>query len=137
MAFAIASQLNLKSVYSSVAAQFGFKGFMDKNKRLNPGESLVSENGNYRLVYQGDGNLVIYSPRRAIWQSKTAGRSPGFFAVQGDGNLVIYGKTGQVYWSSQSQNKGGDKLYMQGDGSLVLYTPQGKAVWNSGTFKKI
>lgn len=115
------------------SAEFGFKGSMGADKRLNPGESLLSNNGRYRLILQNDGNLVVYSPNRALWNSRTQGRAPEFFTLQNDGNLVLYGKNSRAYWTSNSQGKGGKTLVMQDDGNLVLYTAQNRPVWNSGT----
>jgi alpha-tubulin suppressor-like RCC1 family protein len=118
---------------SSNSIEFGFKGSMGADKRLNPGETLLSNNGRYRLIMQNDGNLVVYSPSRALWNSRTQGRAPEFFTLQNDGNLVLYGKNIRAYWTSNSQGKGGKTLVMQDDGNLVLYTAQNRPVWNSGT----
>ena len=106
---------------------------MSSGQVLEPGESLVSGDGRYRLIMQGDGNLVLYSPSRALWHTSTQGRSPGFFVLQGDGNLVIYGADGRPYWASWTQGRGGNSLYMQGDGNLVLYTSGGQPVWHTST----
>ncbi len=42
---------------------------------LRPGQALTSTGGQYRLVYQGDGNLVLYdsSDATAQWNSGTGG----------------------------------------------------------------
>ena len=56
------------------------------------GQSLISTDGRYRLVYQGDGNLVLYDDvdRSAPWSSGTAGWTTGQVVMQTDGNFVIY-----------------------------------------------
>jgi subtilisin family serine protease len=115
----------------------GFTGSMPAGQRLAAGQSLSSGDGKYRLVMQGDGNLVIYSPNRAIWSTNTQGRSIGFFVLQGDGNMVIYGSNSVPFWASWTQNRGGNALYMQGDGNLVLYDPQFRPIWNSGTAGRV
>jgi hypothetical protein len=115
----------------------GFTGSMPAGQRLTAGQSLSSGDGKYRLVMQGDGNLVIYSPNRAIWSTNTQGRSIGFFVLQGDGNMVIYGSNSAPFWASWTQNRGGNALYMQGDGNLVLYDPQFRPIWNSGTAGRV
>ena len=58
--------------------------------QMAPGASVLSQNGQYRLVYQTDGNLVLYDAARTpLWSTGTAGTSPGRVVMQNDGNLVI------------------------------------------------
>lgn len=71
---------------------------------MSPGFQVV--NGRYRLVFQYDGNLVVYR----------------------DDNVAV--------WNSQTQGKGGVRLVMQADGNLVMYTSANKAIWYSGTSGK-
>lgn len=115
----------------------GFISSMSLGQRLNSGQSLTSGDGKYKLVMQGDGNLVLYSPTRALWSSNTYGRSVGFFVLQGDGNMVIYGADNKPYWATWTQGRGASALYMQGDGNLVLYSPSFQAIWNSNTSGRI
>lgn len=112
-------------------------GHMTAGQTLIPGQSLTSADGRYKLVLQGDGNLVLYSPNRALWSTGTQGRSPGLFVLQGDGNMVIYGSDNRPYWASWTQNTGGNAFYMQGDGNLVLYNSQGAPVWHTRTVGQI
>jgi hypothetical protein len=65
--------------------------------------SAISNNF-LRLVYQYDGNLVIYNYKnQALWASDTAGRtctsSTCLAAYQNDGNIVLY-QNGHPYWAS-------------------------------------
>ena len=82
--------------------------------RLNSGEQLVSSNGWYRLVVQGDGNLVIYDKAgTAVWDHGQGVRSPQgggnyHLVMQVDGNLVMYNTdTGEVIWTGIDTNKRG------------------------------
>lgn len=64
---------------------------------------------NARLVYQEDGNLVLYRgqvqlPRYALWSSRTHGQLRGHLSLQGDGNIVIYGGDGGRLWASNTWN---------------------------------
>lgn len=57
----------------------------------------------YKLVYQPDGNLVLYkvsgaSPT-AVWSTKTNGRPAWRACMQDDGNFVIYSSPGKVAWA--------------------------------------
>ena len=57
--------------------------------------------GQYKVAYQGDGNLVIYAPSGPVWASDTS-HTPGRLAMQGDGNLVIYDAAGKPVWASNT-----------------------------------
>jgi hypothetical protein len=70
------------------------------------------------------------------WTSRTNGNDGAYLVFQNDGNLVLYKKDGGVAWSSGSPGSGGDKLYMQDDGNLKMYTPSGGMAWQSDTARK-
>jgi hypothetical protein len=101
-------------------------------QRLTAGQQLVSPNGSYRLVMQGDGNVVVYGPTGAIWNSGTrvAGTS---LTMQSDGNLVAYGPDGRPVWNSGTFGNTGARVVMQDDGNLVIYRANGTAAWASKT----
>lgn len=97
-------------------------------------EDLVSRNSNYRLVMQGDGNLVLYSTKRAIWSTRTNGYGLSRLVIQGDGNLVIYNfASGKPIWSSRTNGLGASRFILQNDGNLVIYSAENKPIWASGT----
>src|SRR5262249_11542622 len=60
---------------------------------LAAGQQLVSPNGQYRTVMQGDGNLVLYTASGPpLWDSRTGGNPGARTVLQGtDGPLVAYG----------------------------------------------
>jgi hypothetical protein len=59
--------------------------------------------GGRRLVLQTDGNVVLYgADNRALWSTKTNGRSAARFVIQNDGNLVLYDTTGRAIWASST-----------------------------------
>jgi len=102
------------------------------NQQLRSNEYLMSANGKYRLVMQGDGNLVIYNGGRAIWATATRKDDGKRIVLQGDGNLVMYGSGGSAPWATRTNGKPATRLVMQNDGNLVLYG-EGKAFWASNT----
>lgn len=115
---------------------YGYKSTLYTNEMLNADSVLMSENREYRLIMQRDGNLVIYdSGNRAVWASNTNGRGDGCrLVMQGDGNLVIYNPKNQPVWASGTAGKGnGCRLVMQNDRNLVIYNSQGAPVWASNT----
>lgn len=84
------------------------------NTVLNPGDEAVSDSGNTKLAYQGDGNLVVYVRRSGVMPSMT-------------------GSDWVPRWASNTYRKPAGRCVMQGDGNLVVYQPDGKAIWSSNT----
>jgi hypothetical protein len=105
---------------------------LTNSQQLTAGKSISSNNGRYTLIMQGDGNLVLYSPSRAVWASNTDGKAGNRVIMQGDGNLVLYSPSRAV-WASNTDGKGASALVLQDDGNLVIYKPNGTATWASNT----
>jgi hypothetical protein len=114
------------------------KNNLPRNTCLAPGAYLELDwhwnSGRFQqqtLVYQNDGNLVLYrfvsgqGYGTAIWASNTNGRSAGNAVLQNDGNFVLYDSNGRAYWSTNTWNCAGSwdykQLDMQVDENLVLY----------------
>lgn len=104
-------------------------------QRLYPNQDIWSSDRRYRLVYQGEGNLVVYDthkqPAFACWHSETNGLSVGFFQMQTDGNAVVYDAETQPVWDSKTSGIPGCYLEMQTDGNLVVYASPRTPVWDS------
>ena len=66
------------------------------------------------------------------------GTYPWRLVLQGDGNLVIYDAKNTATWNSQTNGKGVApfRLIMQQDANLVLYDKNNSATWASNTCKK-
>lgn len=101
------------------------------NKSLARNEYLESNNGDYRLYLQGDGNLVLrdWQTRDAIWSTRTHSTSASRLTLQSDGNLVLYTNSGQAVWASRTVGSGASSLVLNDNGSLVLYALNDK-VWS-------
>ena len=99
-----------------------------------PGSYLQSVNGQYRLVMQQDGNLVLYaSVNRALWTTGTE-NNPGAWAVmQYDGNLVVYSVSNRALWATGTENNPGASAVMQRDGNFVVYSASNRALWATRT----
>jgi hypothetical protein len=97
---------------------------------LYPDQGLTSTNSEYRLVYQGDGNLILYSYGTPLWASNTDGTAAGQAVMQHDGNFVVY----DAYWNalraSNTDGYHGARLVVQNDGNVVIYTPEGMPLWD-------
>lgn len=100
--------------------------------RLDPDGAAVSSDGLYRLLYQLDGNLVLYRQSGgALWASNTAGAAPGRAAMQGDGNLVVYDAPGAPRFHTGTDGHPGAELHIDGAGALFVIAPGGQRLWSS------
>lgn len=103
--------------------------------QMRVNQFLESTNRKYKLILQGDGNLVLYSNSTPIWHTGTFGQQVGTLSMQGDGNLVLYSSAGRpLWWSQGSFGKNGNHVRIQDDGNLVLYTMSDQPTWHTGTF---
>ena len=134
------------------------------NALLTKQKFYYSEDKRYALVFQEDGNLVIYKfpapgKYRAVWHTHTMGRYIDKCIFQADGNLALYWEYRAV-WDSKSDARNKNKkwynslgisgtgssfpqlevwMVMQNDGNLVIYNgiyPDGSPVWSSDTFER-
>jgi hypothetical protein len=104
---------------------------LNENESLTKGQSLRSNNGQYQLILQDDGNFVLYGRGRALWASNTNGRAVKNVIMQSDGNLVIYGYPNAI-WAANTDGNPGSRLVVQDDGNVVIYIAR-KAIWATGT----
>ena len=98
--------------------------------QISAGQQINSPDGRFRLVQQGDGNLVLYFGGSALWASYAFGSNFTTY-FQSDGNLVTYGPSGPV-WNSAT-NAIGARLALQNDGNLVIYDLDDRVVWATNT----
>ena len=110
---------------------------------LARGSSLNSPSGNYTLIHNYDGNVLVHSSEKDIWSTNTSGNSTSTLNMQEDGNLVLYNSSGDVIWacclgrttgSGTIKNTGGTapfQLHLQDDGNLVVYDSTNMPMWDS------
>lgn len=106
---------------------------LSAGERLYPDQRLYSPSGAYVLIYQNDGNLVLYGPSGPLWASDTIGQAPGFATMQGDGNVVVYRADGVPIWATDTAGMPGAELRVQDDGFLVLYDAGNSPMWTGPT----
>ena len=133
--------LAFAGLQTAVHAQGTYKiNVLEQGQELWKNQSLRSENGQFTLILQTDGNLCIYKKAAnydyaPVWCSGTNGKGVTYLQMQADGNLGLYGPQGHI-WSTDTyrgnnEQKGG-KLVLGNDGSLVLNSISGKAIWKNG-----
>jgi murein DD-endopeptidase MepM/ murein hydrolase activator NlpD len=99
---------------------------------------------NYRLVFQNDGNLVLYKPSNlgkpsnsVVWATGTVNQG-NRFAIEADGNIVLYNRNNESIWATNTAGNRGASLVVQTDGNLVVYKPgpndPKNVLWSSGTY---
>ena len=104
---------------------------LTSGETLTEGDYLESDGGQYKLIMQGDGNLVLYQEGKALWSSETGG-NPGSYAImEGEGNLVVYDGT-TAKWNSSTWGFPGADLVLQSEGNLVIYQ-DGHPLWDPGS----
>ena len=112
---------------------------LQAGQTLAAGHSLTSANGQYELIMQSAGNLVIYeAPQagiRALWWTPTYAAG-SYLLMQSDCNLVMYSPSGWEWQSGTSGAGTGCRAVMQDNGSLVVYDSAG-AVWSSDSRQQV
>jgi hypothetical protein len=91
---------------------------------------------NNRLVFQKDGNLVLYTSSNSVsWATGTVGQAVEF-RIQSDGNIALYNGSSEAIWATGTDKNPGASLVVQTDGNLVVYSKNsgGRALWSSGTY---
>ena len=110
-------------------------GTLSANQSLGKGQSLSSCNGLARLIFQNDGNVVLYKyTGQALWNTGTYNRpDANRLVMQGDGNFVLYSNSNQAIWNSGTYRYPGAVLRVQDDRNMVIYATNNAAVWQTGT----
>ena len=97
------------------------------------GMSLVSQNGCFTFRFAADSRLVIVrnSDNSTIWNNNAPGCFRLIF--QGDNNLVCYHANGRPIWLTRTWDKWPVMAVMENTGELILYRSDGKWLeWRSG-----
>ncbi|MEV7762510.1 peptidoglycan DD-metalloendopeptidase family protein [Curtobacterium flaccumfaciens] len=114
------------------AASAVWVGSAPAGTKILPGDQVTSPNGQFKLIMQGDGNLVEYGiGNRVLWASNTAGNS-GAIAVVGKNRALDITKNGKrvARWASAG-TVNSTALKVRADGTMALLA--GKTVvvsWN-------
>ncbi|XP_076026535.1 B-type lectin plumieribetin-like [Genypterus blacodes] len=107
------------------------KNYLSKNDELRKGDHLMSNNGQWKAIFQEDGNFVIYgwSP---VWASDTCGADTMRLCMQADCNLVMYNAKGTPCWHTNSSKDKCNmcRLHLTNDGILMVQR-EAVDIWNS------
>lgn len=104
---------------------------LKKGFKFTVDEKIYSKNRKFYLIFQLDGNLVIYSNNGGVvWDAKTGERGARA-EFQKDGNLVVYNRRGQALFATNTSDGTANSAMMQDDGNLVVYDARNNALWAS------
>jgi hypothetical protein len=114
--------------------------FIALNQFLSTNDYLVSNNGAFFAIMQGDGNLCVYrgaapdANKGFLWGALPRSQPNGsyFTIMQGDGNLCVYKGTGPgdnkgFVWGAIANSQPNQAYFavMQDDGNLCIYKGTG------------
>ncbi|XP_029003129.1 B-type lectin plumieribetin-like [Betta splendens] len=111
------------------------KNLLPRNTELHKGDFLLSNNNEWKAIFQGDGNFVIYG-WKPVWASDTCGSDVFRLIMQDDCNLVMYSQCGTPRWNTSTCNPGSHMccLHLSDDGKLQVYK-SGQTIWSSANSK--
>lgn len=125
---ALATGLVGTAAPASAAAPVVYVGTVPAGATLWPGDSVTSNNGQFQLVMQGDGNLVEYGiGGRVLWASGTSGRPGAFTQVRANGTLaIVYNNVRVALWGGAGQV--GRNFGVRPDGSMRMINTANRSV---------
>ncbi|XP_041824408.1 mannose-specific lectin-like [Melanotaenia boesemani] len=106
--------------------------YLSKNSELRKGDSLLSNNGSWKAIFQDDGNFVIYG-WKPVWASDTSGSDVVRLCMQADCNLVMYNQCSTPRWHTNSYVPNSCNmchLQLTDDGRLLVYR-EAEEIWSS------
>lgn len=108
-------QAGLSVVYDNRATGAVLRG----GSSLRANQELLSANGRYSLVMQGDGNLVERMGTKPVFASNTYGHPGAVAIMQTDGNLVVYGGSKPLFATNTYGHPGALAVVLD-NGNLVI-----------------
>ncbi|KAH6891495.1 hypothetical protein B0T10DRAFT_595744 [Thelonectria olida] len=99
---------------------------------LWPDDRLASPNGRFALVFQGDGNFVLYDVSRPIWAINTDFSTRPLSVTLGEDDNLVVDRTWNVWQTGTRRRlKGGrGQLIVRDDGAVVLIS-DGTIIWST------
>lgn len=97
-------------------------GVLASGAELHVEDRVKSCNDKFELVYQADGNIVLYDDKGPIFATSTYGHPVDHAAMQADGDFVVLGPEGQRWFASGTAGFPGAFLWIHDDGHITVNT---------------
>ena len=125
--------LILNFTFHTSLAQNLIKPLIKPGMEMKVDQKYFSSSGKYYLIFQNDGNVVIYNAEgNFIWGSYNNKQAPLFgkkAMMQPDGSFVIYSGDNRFMWAIQT-DVAGASVSINNKGEFVIIDPHGEEVWN-------
>jgi hypothetical protein len=97
---------------------------LNAGDQLGVGQQITSDNGKFKLVMQGDGDLVEYRIHSsdALWATNTVGTGFTHAVMQGDRNFVMCDANAKAHWDTKTWHNPGAYLVLQDDAISMCST---------------
>lgn len=131
--------VRLKFISDYIVNKTGYKvttggNVLDPGTGLANGDWLRSENGDYELIMQHDGNLVLYEistgQRIPRWDTCTWNQGVIGCRMQASGNLELRTATNNIVWESYTSSPE-SYLKLENNGRAYIYTSSGNSIWHT------
>lgn len=124
------SGLMFDQLFHASKEETQIRSTLHSGESLKKDEFIQSANGEYTLVMQQDGNLVLYEHGvEPLWASHTG--KGEVCVMQEDGDLVVSDAEGKPAWSSGTGGHPGAFLTLNNDKNLVITDRYYRPIWNS------
>lgn len=104
------------------------------NTNFNAGEDIWSPDRSCRLVFQKDGNIVLYRANGSvIWSAGSSGATHCFFGADGHFSASSYPASApaKMHFSSGTLDGRGQTLRIRNGGSAVISDAAGNVLWSA------
>jgi hypothetical protein len=133
---AIAGAIGLTATTASASAFVA--SFTLAEPDWTAGDSVSADNGMSQLVFQSDGNLVLYKFTGAesypVWASGTRGDGVVRVAWSRSGYVKLLNSSGGIVCTLGALNPApGGHARLQDSGNLVFLNTSGSVTWSTGT----
>lgn|GEM_PF-1436042 len=112
-----------------------YKGVLPAGTTMVAGDQLTSDNGQFRLVMQGDGNLVEYGIGNVVLYASNTTDKPGATAVYGTNGVLTLRSGGKAFKQWGSGANRGLGLILESDGSIHSVDTAVRVLWGIESFQ--
>lgn len=124
-----------------IAAKRNLGSVLEMGRMMYAGDYLVSDNGEYRLIMEGEAQMGLYMSNderhiNALWKTPTwyMAQTQNVYAVlQTNGNLELRKGVDGVLWETNTKGSEEDEYHLKVTdyGSLIISNKRGATIWQS------